>query len=88
MYKQFFKRLIDLLLSFIGILVLALPMLVIAVIIKIDSPGPVFFKQKRVGWSIIGQKSGAALGIASRPALSALEAKCLRHLQVEMAVAA
>lgn len=48
MYKHFFKRLIDLLLSFIGILVLALPMLVIAVIIKIDSPGPVFFKQKRI----------------------------------------
>ena len=48
MYKHFFKRLIDLLLSFIGILTLALPMLVIAIIIKIDSPGPVFFKQKRI----------------------------------------
>ena len=48
MYKHFFKRLIDLVLSFIGICVLALPMLVIAVIIKIDSPGPVFFKQKRI----------------------------------------
>lgn len=49
MYKHFFKRLIDILLSFIGILVLALPMFIIAIIIKIDSKGPVFFKQKRVG---------------------------------------
>lgn len=49
MYKHFFKRLIALLLSFIGIVVLALPMAVIAVAIKCDSKGPVFFKQKRVG---------------------------------------
>ena len=49
MYKYFFKRLIDLFLSTIGIIVLALPMLIIALIIKIDDPGPVFFKQKRVG---------------------------------------
>ena len=48
MYKHFFKRIADLILSFIGIVVLAFPMLVIAIIIKIDSPGPVFFKQKRI----------------------------------------
>ena len=48
MYKCFFKRLIDVVLSAIGILVLALPMLIIAIIIKLDSPGPVFFKQKRI----------------------------------------
>lgn len=49
MYKYFFKRLIDIVLSLVGILVLAIPMLIVAVIIKIDSPGPVLFKQKRVG---------------------------------------
>lgn len=49
MYKHFFKRLIDIVLSVIGIVVLALPMLIIAIIIKIDSPGPVLFKQKRIG---------------------------------------
>jgi len=48
MYK-FFKRLIDIVLSFLGIIVLFLPLLIIAIIIKIDSKGPVFFKQKRVG---------------------------------------
>ena len=49
MYKQFLKRLIDLALSAVGIIVLAIPMGVIALIIKITDPGPVFFKQKRVG---------------------------------------
>ncbi len=49
MYKSCFKRFIDITLSFIGIVVLAIPMLIVAVIIKIDSPGPVLFKQKRVG---------------------------------------
>ena len=49
MYNNFFKRLIDVVLSFFAIIILALPMLIIAVIIKIDDPGPVFFKQKRVG---------------------------------------
>ena len=48
MYK-FFKRFIDIILSLFGILLLALPMLLVAVVIKIDSKGPVFFKQKRVG---------------------------------------
>ena len=49
MYRHVFKRLIDLLLSTLGIVILALPMLIIAIVIKVDSPGPVFFKQKRVG---------------------------------------
>lgn len=49
MYKCFFKRLIDLVLSTIGIIVLAIPMLIIALLIKIDDPGPAIFKQKRVG---------------------------------------
>lgn len=49
MYKNFFKRFIDIALSFIGIVVLAIPMFIVAIIIKLDSPGPVFFKQKRVG---------------------------------------
>ena len=49
MYKRFFKRLIDVILSLGGIIVLALPMLAIAVAIKLDSRGPVLFKQKRVG---------------------------------------
>ena len=49
MYKHFFKRLIDIICSFFGILFLGIPMLAIAIIIKIEDPGPAFFKQKRVG---------------------------------------
>ncbi len=49
MYKYVIKRLIDLILSAFAIVVLALPMLVVAIVIKIDDPGPVLFKQKRVG---------------------------------------
>lgn len=49
MYKNFFKRLIDIVLSFLGIVILALPMLIIAIAIKIDDPGPMIFRQQRVG---------------------------------------
>ena len=49
MYQHVFKRLGDLILAALAILILAFPMLVIAIIIKVDSKGPVFFKQKRVG---------------------------------------
>lgn len=49
MYEHFFKRLMDIVLSCLGILVLSLPMLVIAVMIKAEDPGPALFKQKRVG---------------------------------------
>ena len=49
MYRRYIKRLIDLILSCCGLLVLAVPMAVIAVIVKLDSKGPVLFWQKRVG---------------------------------------
>lgn len=49
MYKHFLKRLIDLILSIIGLALLWPILLVVAVAVKADSKGPVFFKQKRVG---------------------------------------
>ena len=49
MYQKFGKRLLDILLSGVGILVLSPVYLLLAVAIKIDDPGPVFFRQKRVG---------------------------------------
>lgn len=48
MYKKFFKRLIDIVLSGIGIVVLIPVWLILSIAIKIDDPGPVFFKQKRI----------------------------------------
>ncbi len=49
MYKHFFKRFIDFVLSFIGAIVLLPVFLIIAIVILIDDPGPIIFKQKRVG---------------------------------------
>lgn len=49
MYRLFGKRLIDILLSIIGLLICGIPMMVIAIIIKLTSPGPAIFKQKRLG---------------------------------------
>jgi O-antigen biosynthesis protein WbqP len=49
MYRSFLKRVSDIFMSFLAIVVLALPMAIIALLIKIDSRGPVFFKQKRIG---------------------------------------
>jgi len=43
------KRIADIILSFFGLIVLAPVFLIISLAIKIDSKGPVFFKQKRVG---------------------------------------
>lgn len=55
MYKLVVKRIIDIILSSIAIVLLFIPMLVIAIVIKIDDPGPVFFKQKRIGKNQNGQ---------------------------------
>lgn len=49
MYKHFVKRLLDLILSIIAIILLAIPMLIISIAIKIDDPGPALFKQRRIG---------------------------------------
>ena len=49
MYQRTIKRFIDIVLSLVGLIVLAIPMLVFALIVKLDSPGPVLFWQKRVG---------------------------------------
>lgn len=49
MYKNCFKRLLDIIISFLGIIVLFLPMIIIGVFIICDSRGPALFKQERVG---------------------------------------
>lgn len=46
---SFFKRLLDIVLSFLLLIVLSSLFLVILIALEIDNPGPVFFTQKRVG---------------------------------------
>ena len=48
-FYEAIKRLIDITCSFVGILVLSPLFIIIAIIIKFTSKGPVFFSQKRVG---------------------------------------
>jgi len=49
LYRSFIKRLFDIVLSGVALLILAVPMLILALIVKLDSKGPVLFWQKRVG---------------------------------------
>lgn len=49
MYKKGIKRALDCIISFLILAVGAIPMLVVALLIKLDSPGPVLFKQERIG---------------------------------------
>ncbi len=53
MYRNGIKRLLAVVLSLCGMVCLSWLFLILAAAIKIDSPGPVFFRQKRVG---IGKK--------------------------------
>lgn len=79
MYTHFVKRLLDLVLSTVGIIVLAVPMLIIAIMVKIDSPGPVFFKQRRVG---LHKKEFTLLKFRSMP-VSAPKNVATHQLDVE-----
>ena len=51
MYQRFVKRALDLILSAVGIVVLSPLFLLVALWIKLDSPGPVLFRQKRYGYN-------------------------------------
>lgn len=48
MYEKYVKRIIDIVLSLVGLVLLSPLLLIIALLIKLDSKGPVLFKQKRV----------------------------------------
>lgn len=48
-YRIFIKRAIDIVLSFLGLVILSPLFLLISLWVKLDSPGPVFFRQRRIG---------------------------------------
>lgn len=49
MYERYIKRALDVLLSAVGLVALSPLLALIALVIRLDSPGPVVFKQKRFG---------------------------------------
>ena len=49
LYKWYIKRLLDIFLSVIALIVLAIPMLIVALLVRIKLDSPVLFKQKRIG---------------------------------------
>lgn len=49
MYKKYIKSILDFLLAFIGFIILLPFFIIFSIIIKLESKGPVFFKQERIG---------------------------------------
>ncbi len=49
MYKRYVKRFIDICISAVGLVIASPIFLITAIAIKLDSPGPVIFRQKRLG---------------------------------------
>ena len=49
MWYFFWKRVFDIFFSFLAILILLLPMMIVGIIVKITSKGPMIFKDRRVG---------------------------------------
>ena len=49
MYEKFFKRYMDIIVSLIAIIILALPMGIIALLVKLQDGGPAIFRQERLG---------------------------------------
>ena len=49
MYNRVVKRIIDIIIALLVLIIGCIPMLIIAMIVKIDSPGPAIFKQDRLG---------------------------------------
>lgn len=49
MYNRVVKRIIDIIIALLVLIIGAIPMLIVAMLIKLESPGPVLFKQERIG---------------------------------------
>lgn len=72
--RAFNKRLQDLVLGLIALVLLAIPMAIVALVIRLDSPGPIFFRQRRHGfnheeivvWKFRSMKQEASDATASR----------------------
>lgn len=50
MYERVIKRGLDFVLALVGLIIAAIPMGIVAIAIKVESKGPVIFKQDRIGY--------------------------------------
>ena len=89
----FFKWCFDRIVALLGLIVLFLPLLVIAILIKIDSKGPAFFMQKRIGKNgspfkickfrtMLHQSEGDTVTTADDPRITRM-GHWLRHSKVD-----
>ena len=49
MYKNGMKRALDIAISLVALILGAIPMLIVALLIRLESPGPAIFRQERIG---------------------------------------
>ncbi len=49
MYKSFGKRVLDVVISICGLVITSFPMVLTAILIKLNSSGPILYRQKRLG---------------------------------------
>lgn len=59
MYK-YFKRIVDFFIALVALVILFIPLMIVAIIIKLDSKGPVIFKQERLGKNGVPLKFGSS----------------------------
>ena len=48
-YRDYVKRILDLVIAIPVFIVAFIPMILVGIAVKLDSPGPVLFKQERIG---------------------------------------
>ena len=49
MYKNGIKRVLDIVIAVLGLVIGAIPMAIVALLIRLESPGPAIFRQQRIG---------------------------------------
>lgn len=49
MYKNGIKRMLDIIIAVLGLVIGAIPMAIVALLIRLESPGPAIFRQQRIG---------------------------------------
>lgn len=49
MYKKYVKRLLDIIISLLVLIILSPVLLITAIAVKVTSPGPIIFRQRRLG---------------------------------------